>query len=195
MLAPKGPTFNGRPTFANLMYLKKAQSKKPCLYEIPNDQFDPTNRLVLDREETLTLTEESRSKLNKDFMRPYDYTRTLNVNAVYATCGKYLVDSNHFACVTKLLHDMNARTKKPNVVPISTRKPKSQAKKSVASPYKMKEKGDPCILVGYSTQSKGYRVYNKITRLIVESIHLRFDEIKRMSETSVANDTSGLVPQ
>ncbi|GJZ17746.1 retrovirus-related pol polyprotein from transposon TNT 1-94 [Tanacetum coccineum] len=60
---------------------------------------------------------------------------------------------------------------------------------------KMKEKGDSCILVGYSTQSKGYRVYNKRTRLIVESIHLRFDEIKEMSETSVANDTSGLVPQ
>nr|GEX37840.1 Gag-Pol polyprotein [Tanacetum cinerariifolium] len=60
---------------------------------------------------------------------------------------------------------------------------------------KMKEKRDPCILVGYSTQSKGYRVYNKRTRLIVESIHIRFDEIKKMSETSVANDTSGLVPQ
>ncbi|GJV44587.1 integrase, catalytic region, zinc finger, CCHC-type containing protein [Tanacetum coccineum] len=54
---------------------------------------------------------------------------------------------------------------------------------------KMKEKGDPCILVGYSTQSKGYRVYNKRTRLIVESIHLRFDEIKEMSETSIAIDT------
>ncbi|GJT23466.1 retrovirus-related pol polyprotein from transposon TNT 1-94 [Tanacetum coccineum] len=60
---------------------------------------------------------------------------------------------------------------------------------------KIKEKGDPCILVGYSTQSKGYRVYNKRTRLIVESIHLKFDEIKEMSETSVVNNTSGLVPQ
>nr|GFB06697.1 Gag-Pol polyprotein [Tanacetum cinerariifolium] len=59
----------------------------------------------------------------------------------------------------------------------------------------MKEKEDPCILVGYSTRSKGYHVYNKRTRLIVESIHIRFDEIKEMSETSVANDTSGLVPQ
>ncbi|GKC66439.1 retrovirus-related pol polyprotein from transposon TNT 1-94, partial [Tanacetum coccineum] len=57
---------------------------------------------------------------------------------------------------------------------------------------KIKEKGDPCILVGYSTQLKGYRVYNKRTRLIVESIHLRFDEIKEMSETSVANNTSRL---
>nr|GEZ74960.1 hypothetical protein [Tanacetum cinerariifolium] len=59
----------------------------------------------------------------------------------------------------------------------------------------MKEKGDPCVLVEYSTQSKGYLIYNKRTRLIVESIHIRFDEIKEMSETSVANDTSGLVSQ
>ncbi|GJW75025.1 retrovirus-related pol polyprotein from transposon TNT 1-94 [Tanacetum coccineum] len=43
--------------------------------------------------------------------------------------------------------------------------------------------------------SRGYRVYNKRTRLTVESIHLRFNEIKEMSETSVANDTSGVVPQ
>ncbi|GJU34228.1 retrovirus-related pol polyprotein from transposon TNT 1-94 [Tanacetum coccineum] len=60
---------------------------------------------------------------------------------------------------------------------------------------KMKEKGDLYILVGYSTQSKGYHVYNKRIRLLVESIHLKFDEIKEMSKTSVANDTSGLVPQ
>nr|GFB17139.1 Gag-Pol polyprotein [Tanacetum cinerariifolium] len=59
---------------------------------------------------------------------------------------------------------------------------------------KMKENRDQCILVGYSTQSKGYRVYNKRTRMIVESIHIYFDEIKEVSETSFANDTSGLVP-
>nr|GEW53167.1 hypothetical protein [Tanacetum cinerariifolium] len=60
---------------------------------------------------------------------------------------------------------------------------------------KMKEKRDQCILVGYSTQSKGYRVYNNRTRMIVESIHIRFNEIKEVSETSVANNTSGLVSQ
>ncbi|GJX88758.1 hypothetical protein Tco_0340772 [Tanacetum coccineum] len=62
MLAPKGPTFNGRPTFANPIYLKKTQSEKPCLYEIPYDTSDPANRFVPDREETLTLEKESRSK-------------------------------------------------------------------------------------------------------------------------------------
>ncbi|GJT35971.1 retrovirus-related pol polyprotein from transposon TNT 1-94 [Tanacetum coccineum] len=65
-------------------------------------------------------------------------------------------------------------------------------KDQLCSSCEMKEKGDPCILVGYSTQSKGYR--NKRTRLIVESIHLRFDEIKEMFETSVCYDTSGLFP-
>nr|GEW19998.1 reverse transcriptase domain-containing protein [Tanacetum cinerariifolium] len=80
MLAPKGPTFNGRPTFTNPMYLKMAQPKKPCLYEIINDQSDPTNRLIPDREETPTLKKESRSKMNKDLVRPYDYTK---LNSLY----------------------------------------------------------------------------------------------------------------
>nr|GEW76645.1 uncharacterized mitochondrial protein AtMg00810-like [Tanacetum cinerariifolium] len=58
---------------------------------------------------------------------------------------------------------------------------------------KMKEKENPCILIGYSTQSKGYRVYNKRTQLIVEFIHIKFDEIKEMAETSIDNDTSDTV--
>ncbi|GJS88750.1 retrovirus-related pol polyprotein from transposon TNT 1-94 [Tanacetum coccineum] len=307
------------------MYLKKAQYEKPCLFEIPHDQSDPANRLIPDREEILTLEEESRSKLNKDLVKPYDYTKniaicelkklidkckgksmetkfdkpsviqqpnaqripkpsvlgkptpfsdslkrkkipkkksvpktneseglskpvtsqnlpqtatqavrntnviklgmyridssttktkapqlpqtykntnphvstsigvthrtsvsrptprstqmkdkvvpntsqvkfkktevedhhrissisnktksvtacndsskskTSNVNVVCATCGKCVFNSNHDACVYKFLNDVNARTKKPNVVPISTRRPKSQANKSVAT--------------------------------------------------------------
>nr|GFA44854.1 hypothetical protein [Tanacetum cinerariifolium] len=47
---------------------------------------------------------------------------TLNVNVVFATCNKCLVDSNYFACVTKMLNGVYARTKKPTVVPITARK-------------------------------------------------------------------------
>nr|GEZ68740.1 Gag-Pol polyprotein [Tanacetum cinerariifolium] len=65
-------------------------------------------------------------------------SRTSNANAVCATGEKCLVDSDHFACVTKMLNDVNARTKKPNVVPICTRKPKGHANKSVARPHKKK---------------------------------------------------------
>ncbi|GKC74599.1 retrovirus-related pol polyprotein from transposon TNT 1-94 [Tanacetum coccineum] len=63
-------------------------------------------------------------------------SRTSNVNVVCATCGKCVFNSNHDAYVSKFLNDVNARTKKPNVVPIITGKPKSQAKKYVATPPK-----------------------------------------------------------
>ncbi|GJX69661.1 retrovirus-related pol polyprotein from transposon TNT 1-94 [Tanacetum coccineum] len=98
MLAPKCPTFNGRPTFANPMYLKKAQYEKPCLYEIPHDQSDPANRLVPDREETLTLERESREKLNKDLVKPFDYTKEL-VDQYWVKHSK-----DHFR--TPTAHDM-----------------------------------------------------------------------------------------
>nr|GFB49485.1 hypothetical protein [Tanacetum cinerariifolium] len=52
---------------------------------------------------------------------------------------------------------------------------------------KMKEKGDECIFVGYSTQSRAYRVFNKRTRVIMESIHVNFDELPHMA--SVQNST------
>ncbi|GKE51761.1 hypothetical protein Tco_1486917 [Tanacetum coccineum] len=48
-------------------------------------------------------------------------SKTSNVNVVCATCGKCVFNSNHNACVFKFLNDVHARTKKPKVVPISTR--------------------------------------------------------------------------
>nr|GFA69777.1 integrase, catalytic region, zinc finger, CCHC-type, peptidase aspartic, catalytic [Tanacetum cinerariifolium] len=55
---------------------------------------------------------------------------------------------------------------------------------------KMKEKGDECIFVGYSTQSRAYRVFNKRTRVIMEYIHVNFDELPQM-----ASDQNKNVPQ
>nr|GFC69412.1 retrovirus-related Pol polyprotein from transposon TNT 1-94 [Tanacetum cinerariifolium] len=56
---------------------------------------------------------------------------------------------------------------------------------------KMKEKGDECIFVRYSTQSRAYRVFNKRTRVIMESIHVNFDELPKMAS---AHNSSDLVP-
>nr|GFC55359.1 retrovirus-related Pol polyprotein from transposon TNT 1-94 [Tanacetum cinerariifolium] len=53
---------------------------------------------------------------------------------------------------------------------------------------KMKEKGDACIFVGYSTQSRAYRVFNKRTRVIVETIHVKFDEFPKMASNHVSSD-------
>ncbi|GJS09715.1 hypothetical protein Tco_0366511 [Tanacetum coccineum] len=63
-------------------------------------------------------------------------SRTSNVNAVCADCGKCVFNSDHDACVSRYLKDVNARTKKPKVVPISASKPKRKANKSVATPHK-----------------------------------------------------------
>nr|GFC72858.1 Gag-Pol polyprotein [Tanacetum cinerariifolium] len=53
---------------------------------------------------------------------------------------------------------------------------------------KMKEKGDECIFMGYSTQSRAYRVYNKRTRVIMESIHVNFDELPQMASVQNSSD-------
>nr|GFC35310.1 Gag-Pol polyprotein [Tanacetum cinerariifolium] len=52
----------------------------------------------------------------------------------------------------------------------------------------MKEKGDECIFMGYSTQSKAYRVFNKRTRVIMESIHVNFDELPLMASDQISSD-------
>nr|GEX98639.1 hypothetical protein [Tanacetum cinerariifolium] len=57
---------------------------------------------------------------------------------------------------------------------------------------KMKEKGDACIFVGYSTQSRAYRVFNKRTRVIMETLHVNFDELPHMASDHVSSDP---VPQ
>ncbi|GJX18502.1 retrovirus-related pol polyprotein from transposon TNT 1-94 [Tanacetum coccineum] len=51
---------------------------------------------------------------------------------------------------------------------------------------KMKEKGDACIFVGYSTQSRAYRVYNKRTKVIVETIHVNVDKLPQMASYHVS---------
>nr|GEV36164.1 hypothetical protein [Tanacetum cinerariifolium] len=262
------------------------------------DKVLPNNSQVKPKKTQLEVHPRILSVSNKmKFVTTCKYSlnsKTLNVNAICATCNKCLVDSNYFACVIKILNDVKARTKKPNIiqlilfiidsgctkhmtgnlkllynfvekflgtvrfgndqfVPILVYGDLVQGNVTNNRVYyvkglnhnlfsvgqfcyadlevafqkstcfvrdlqgndlltdgyrdwsaqveicqgsnKMKEKGDPCILVGYSTQSKGYYVYNKRTRLIVASIHIYFDEIKEVYETSVANDTSGLVPQ
>nr|GFB15293.1 Gag-Pol polyprotein [Tanacetum cinerariifolium] len=52
----------------------------------------------------------------------------------------------------------------------------------------MKEKGDECIFVRYSTQLRAYKVFNKRTRVIMESIHVNFDELPQMASSHNSSD-------
>ncbi|GJU59567.1 retrovirus-related pol polyprotein from transposon TNT 1-94 [Tanacetum coccineum] len=82
-------------------------------------------------------------------------SRTLNVNVVCAECGKCVFNSNHDACVSRYLNDVNARTKKPKVVPISASKPKRKANKSVATPHKK-------TVASYTTIQKSKSYYKEL---------------------------------
>ncbi|GJT10157.1 retrovirus-related pol polyprotein from transposon TNT 1-94 [Tanacetum coccineum] len=46
---------------------------------------------------------------------------------------------------------------------------------------KLKPKADICIFVGYALAKKAFRIYNKRTRLILETIHVKFDELSAMA--------------
>nr|GEW40902.1 hypothetical protein [Tanacetum cinerariifolium] len=53
---------------------------------------------------------------------------------------------------------------------------------------KIKEKGDVCIFVGYSTQSRAYKVYNNRPRVKVETIHVNFKELPQTAPDHVSSD-------
>nr|GEV18756.1 integrase, catalytic region, zinc finger, CCHC-type, peptidase aspartic, catalytic [Tanacetum cinerariifolium] len=46
---------------------------------------------------------------------------------------------------------------------------------------KLKPKADIGIFIGYSPSKKAYRIYNKRTRLIMETINVQFDELTQMA--------------
>ncbi|GJT95365.1 hypothetical protein Tco_1090883 [Tanacetum coccineum] len=105
-------------------------------------------------------------------------SRTSNVNAVCAECGKCVFNSNHDACVSRYLNVMNARTKKPNVVPIGDSKPKRKANKSVATTHKKTVASDTIIQKPKSYFKELYKNTNKAWKcepmhvLIVDIPHI-----------------------
>ncbi|GKE56523.1 retrovirus-related pol polyprotein from transposon TNT 1-94 [Tanacetum coccineum] len=54
---------------------------------------------------------------------------------------------------------------------------------------KMKPKADIGIFVGYSESSRGFRIYNRRTKKIMETIHVKFDEL-----TTMASECNNLEP-
>ncbi|GKA87669.1 retrovirus-related pol polyprotein from transposon TNT 1-94, partial [Tanacetum coccineum] len=79
-----------------------------------------------------------------------------------------MFNSNHDACVSKYLNDVNARTKKPKVVSISTRKPKSQANKSVATHRKKTVASESTVQNSKSYYRMLYEKTSKAWKCFVE---------------------------
>ncbi|GKE18358.1 retrovirus-related pol polyprotein from transposon TNT 1-94 [Tanacetum coccineum] len=71
---------------------------------------------------------------------------------------------------------------------------------------KLQAKADICIFIGYAPKKKAYRIYNRRTRKIIETIHVDFDELMAMAykqnslepalyEMTPATPGLGLVPK
>ncbi|GKB70994.1 retrovirus-related pol polyprotein from transposon TNT 1-94 [Tanacetum coccineum] len=58
---------------------------------------------------------------------------------------------------------------------------------------KMKPKADIRIFIGYSESSRGFRIYNRRTRKIMETIHVKFDELSAMASKHNYNEAPPLV--
>ncbi|GKF45210.1 retrovirus-related pol polyprotein from transposon TNT 1-94 [Tanacetum coccineum] len=70
---------------------------------------------------------------------------------------------------------------------------------------KLKPKADISIFIGYAPTKKAFRIYNRRTRRIIETIHVKFDELTAMAsehissgpalhEMTPATISSGLMP-
>ncbi|GJS42469.1 gag-pol polyprotein [Tanacetum coccineum] len=57
---------------------------------------------------------------------------------------------------------------------------------------KLKAKADIGFFVGYAPNRKGYKIYNKRTRQIMETIHVTFDELTE--QTAPVHSSSGSIP-
>nr|GEW22166.1 integrase, catalytic region, zinc finger, CCHC-type, peptidase aspartic, catalytic [Tanacetum cinerariifolium] len=62
--------------------------------------------------------------------------KTSNVNFIYVTHGKCVLNDKHDMCVLHSRNSVNSRTKMPMTVPVSTRKPKHIVNQSVATPFR-----------------------------------------------------------
>ncbi|GJX42023.1 putative ribonuclease H-like domain-containing protein [Tanacetum coccineum] len=56
---------------------------------------------------------------------------------------------------------------------------------------KLQPKADISIFIGYAPTKKAFRIYNRRTRRIIETIHVDFDELTAMAPVTIS---SGLVP-
>ncbi|GJW60572.1 hypothetical protein Tco_0109907, partial [Tanacetum coccineum] len=85
---------------------------------IPYDTSDPVNRFCPNREDTVTLEKESRSKMNKDTVKPYDYTYQNSLYEIFKPPSKTYLDQLERAKeVRKTMWRKTFLRTKPNVTP------------------------------------------------------------------------------
>ncbi|GKC47749.1 putative ribonuclease H-like domain-containing protein [Tanacetum coccineum] len=162
----------------------------------------------------MTLANESRSKLNKDYVKPYDYTRHNSLYEIFkAPSLEYLYQLERAKEVRKTMWRKPFVRTKPNIAKNVAFLPVLKSISKMTKPHnktpyelltgkipiisyirpfgchvtilntidhlgKFAGKSDEGFLVGYSLQSKAFRVYNLETKRVEENLHITFLENK-----------------
>nr|GEY59502.1 Gag-Pol polyprotein [Tanacetum cinerariifolium] len=168
-----------RTSFIKPEFLKKAQRANPRLYDI---ELDVVTNLQCDYLELLEKCECLEIELSKSKMMSKSFESVqkhainlelelqqlqAQVRIVRTDKGmEYLNQTLHaYSAAEGILHQTDGENLE-----------------------KIKEKGDAFIFVGYSTQSRAYRVFNKRIRVLMETIHVNFDELPHMASDHVSSD-------
>nr|GEU62821.1 integrase, catalytic region, zinc finger, CCHC-type, peptidase aspartic, catalytic [Tanacetum cinerariifolium] len=142
-------------SFVKPEFLKKAQRPSPRLYDIGVIPTTSVSRpqLKSNRLEDRVMHNNSQGKTQQveDHRRNFKFSnnktsvtacnnslnaKTSNVNFIFVTCGKCVLNDNHDMCVLHYINGVNSRIKMPMVVPIRTREPKRTVNQSVATALK-----------------------------------------------------------
>nr|GEY68752.1 retrovirus-related Pol polyprotein from transposon TNT 1-94 [Tanacetum cinerariifolium] len=99
--------------------------------------------------------------------------------AVVTTCftqNRSLIRRRHNKTPYELIHD-----RKPDLTYFLIFGALGYPKNNDEHPSKLKPKANIRIFVGYAPVKKSYRIYNRRIRMIMETIHVEFDELKAMA--------------
>nr|GEZ44918.1 hypothetical protein [Tanacetum cinerariifolium] len=92
-----------------------------------------------------------------------------------------LANSCLFSCLLSFIEPVNAAEALRDTDWVRTMQEELDQFARLKDVGKLKAKGDIRVFVGYSTESAAFRIYNKQTRMIHESVNVNFDEISEMA--------------
>ncbi|GJV57556.1 retrovirus-related pol polyprotein from transposon TNT 1-94 [Tanacetum coccineum] len=121
-----------------------------------------------------TLVEVARTMLI--FSRSPEFLWAEAISIACFTQNQSLIHTRHSKTPYKLL-----RGRKPNVEYFHVFESLCYPTNDREDLRKMKPKADIGIFIGYSESSRGFQIYNRKTRKIMETIHVKFDELTAMA--------------
>nr|GEW49418.1 hypothetical protein [Tanacetum cinerariifolium] len=98
-----------------------------------------------------------------------------------ASCAKNVLIPCHDKCLANYKLNVHSKVRKPNVEYFLVFGSLCYPTNDREDLEKMKPKANIGIFIGYSETSRRFRIYNRRTKKIMETIHVKFDELTTMA--------------